>query len=236
MVAYEGVRRKIKVKTMELTRRGICTFVQKANNLAKGVADMGIVNTDNEIKEMPASREDISKASMPMGLMRFSVGELLMISRAKGEILATVSDPKYGTSPACSRLVTMADDIIDRWSYSVLHVDTQTVLSNPSSEDQQLRGEVDEGGRVAISGMNCWEFFDYRLVLFGPQEVPLGPFKLQMAQPPHGCDSSSCTVCIGGGHFERRWMFLWHQSAERSEAWGQGGGNRERGRQTDYEA
>ena len=92
----------------------------------------------------------------------------------------------------------MADDIIDRWSHSIPHVDAKTVLANPSSENQALRGDVDEGGRVAISGQNGWAFFDYHLALFGPQEVPLGPYKLQMAQPPHGCDSAAYTVRITG--------------------------------------
>lgn len=201
MLVYEGIRRKIavKVKSMGLSRRGICTFVDKANNFVKGKADMGIiVNTDNSIIDMPAGKEDTSKATAPMGIMKFSDGDLLMISSAEGEILATVSDPKYGASPVCSRLVTMADDIIDRWAHSIPFVESQTVLSNPSSENQQLRGDVDEGGRVAISGINGWAFFDYHLALFGPQEVPLGPLKLQMAQPPHGCDSSAYTVRISG--------------------------------------
>lgn len=201
MIAYEGIKKKIaiKVKSMGLMRRGICTFVQKANNFVKGGADMGIVvNTDNEIVEMPAGKESTAKATAPMGLMRFSDGDLLMISNAKGEILATVSDPKYGSSPVCTRLVTMADDIIDRWSHSVPHVDSKSVLSNPTSDNLQMRGEVDEGGRVAISGINGWAFFDYHLALFGPQEVPLGPLKLQMAQPPHGCDSSAYTVRVSG--------------------------------------
>lgn len=32
--------------------------------------------------------------------------------------------------------------------------------------------------------------------MFGPQEVPLGPFRLQMALPPFGCDPGDYTVRI----------------------------------------
>lgn len=34
--------------------------------------------------------------------------------------------------------------------------------------------------------------------MFGPQEVPLGPIRLQMALPPFGCDPGAYTVRIQG--------------------------------------
>ena len=48
------------------------------------------------------------------------------------------------------------------------------------------------------AGQNGWAFFDYHLAMFGPQEVPLGPFRLQMAMPPFGCDPGAYTVRIQG--------------------------------------
>lgn len=87
----------------------------------------------------------------------------------------------------------------------------------------KIRGLTEEGGRMALSGTNpairltpahslrflpCavlvyagqngWAFFDYHLAMFGPQEVPLGPFRLQMALPPFGCDPGAYTVRIQG--------------------------------------
>ena len=57
---------------------------------------------------------------------------------------------------------------------------------------------TEEGGRIAVSGENGWAYFDYHLAMFGPQELPAGPFRLQMAFPPFGCDPSGYTVRITG--------------------------------------
>ena len=62
----------------------------------------------------------------------------------------------------------------------------------------KTRGLTEEGGRLALSGQNGWAFFDYHLAMFGPQEVPLGPIRLQMALPPFGCDPGAYTVRIQG--------------------------------------
>jgi hypothetical protein len=51
---------------------------------------------------------------------------------------------------------------------------------------------------LVYAGQNGWAFFDYHLAMFGPQEVPLGPFRLQMALPPFGCDPGAYTVRIQG--------------------------------------
>jgi hypothetical protein len=48
------------------------------------------------------------------------------------------------------------------------------------------------------TGQNGWAFFDYHLAMFGPQEVPLGPIRLQMAMPPFGCDPGAYTVRVQG--------------------------------------
>lgn len=57
---------------------------------------------------------------------------------------------------------------------------------------------MDEGGRLAVSGENGWAFFDYHLAMFGPQEVPLEPIRLVMANPPHACDPNMFTVRVAG--------------------------------------
>jgi hypothetical protein len=62
----------------------------------------------------------------------------------------------------------------------------------------KLRGITEEGGRIAVSGENGWAFFDFHLAMFGPQELPAGPFRLQMALPPFGCDPAAYTVRIVG--------------------------------------
>lgn len=47
-----------------------------------------------------------------------------------------------------------------------------------------------------MSGENGWAFFDYHIAMFGPQVPPFGPFRLQMAFPPFGCDPNAYTVRI----------------------------------------
>jgi hypothetical protein len=61
-----------------------------------------------------------------------------------------------------------------------------------------VRGSTEEGGRIAVGGENGWAFFDYHLAMFGPQDVPLGPHKLQFALPPFGCDPATYSVRIAG--------------------------------------
>lgn len=198
MLVHEGIRERIpiKAKSIGIAKRGICTFVTRAINFAMGGSSIGIVvNTDDQLVDMPAGRESTTAATVPTGIIRLSDGELMLISNSKSEVLATVSDPKYGVSPVCTRLINLADDLIDRWSHSIPHVPVNSVILSKSNNNK-LRGEIDEGGRVAIAGQNGWAFFDYHLALFGPQEVPLGPHRLQMAIPPHGCDASEYSVRI----------------------------------------
>ena len=44
-------------------------------------------------------------------------------------------------------------------------------------------------------GENGWAFFDYHIAMFGGS-LPLGPFRLQMAFPPFGCDPAAYKVRI----------------------------------------
>ena len=62
---------------------------------------------------------------------------------------------------------------------------------------QGVRSRSEDGGRVAISGENGWAFFDYHQAMFGP-DPQMGSYRLQMADPPFGCDPSQYQVRISG--------------------------------------
>jgi hypothetical protein len=189
LLAEEAARKHLtlRAKTLSLLKRGTCTFVEKAKGIVTSGANLGVViNTDDTVMDIPAGKENITACTAPYGIMRAGAGELLHIAALQSEVLVLVSDPIYGQSPACASLQLVAEDVLDRWAHSVPPVALQRVLSTPSPRKDNLRGRADEGGRIAISGQNGWAFFDYHLALFGPQEVPLGPHRLQMAMPPHG--------------------------------------------------
>jgi len=101
-----------------------------------------------------------------------------------------------GMTSACSRLRDLAEDVLDNWPHSVPPMPLTEVISSKFSEKAKTRGVTEEGGRLAVSGRNGWAFFDYHLAMFGPQDVPLGPFRLQMAMPPFGCDPGAYSVRI----------------------------------------
>jgi hypothetical protein len=189
LLAQEAEKRglTVKVKSLSLLKRGTCTFVQKAKLLGTGKASIGIVvNTDDKIIDLPAGKENTTQCTVPISIIKQSDGELLQLAALQSEVLAVVSDPKYGQSPSCTRLITMAEDILDKWAHSIPHVPVNAVMAAHAPDKGDMRGTVDEGGRIAVSGKNGWAFFDYHLALFGPEDVPLGPHKLQMAVPPHG--------------------------------------------------
>jgi hypothetical protein len=185
----------IKMKSISLVKRGTCTFVEKAKGIVTSGADVGVViNTEDALLDIPAGKENITACTAPYGVMKSLSGELLHIVALQSEVLVLFSDPLHGRSPACSTLQVLSEDLLDKWAHSVPPVPTQRVLSAPPPRKDNLRGKVDEGGRIAISGQNGWAFFDYHLALFGPQEVPLGPLRLQMAMPPHGTPPSPASA------------------------------------------
>ena len=56
----EAFVRKINIepRSLAMMKRGECTFVGKAKSLVEGGANLGlVVNTDNEIIDMPAGKE-----------------------------------------------------------------------------------------------------------------------------------------------------------------------------------
>jgi hypothetical protein len=170
---------------------------------------------------MPAGRENTTSCTVPLGVLKSSDGYLMQLTSLQSELLAVVSgalciklwikfllhflipfvltraDPKYGQSPACLQVVSMADDLIDKWAHSVPHVPIDEIMER-SNDEKEFRGRAEEGGRVALSGRNGWSFFDYHLALFGSEDVPLGPHRLSLAQPAHGCDPNAYENRISG--------------------------------------
>eukprot|EP01038_Epipyxis_sp_PR26KG_P009372 gene9372-12628_t len=184
-------------RSLAIAKRGLCTFVEKARNLKESGAHLGlVVNTDNEIIDMPSGKEKTNECSMPISISKESDAALAQILAGSNEVWAVISEHAHGIRPGCQRAIQLAEDIIDRWAHSVPFVSPQKVLDAPMPDLNNIRGLTEEGGRIAVSGENGWAFFDYHLAMFGPQEVPLGPFRLQMAFPPFGCDPNAYTVRI----------------------------------------
>ena len=112
-------------------------------------------------------------------------------------MLALVGSDETVT-PACARLREVVEDTLDLWPHSVPRIPPAQVLApaQRATVSNHPRSQADEGGRLAVAGDNGWAFFDYHLAMFGPQEVPLGPNRLQMAIPPEGCDPAAYQVRV----------------------------------------
>jgi hypothetical protein len=122
----------------------------------------------------------------------------LHLAARTNEVWGIITEAAESTQikASCERLLSTAENLIDRWPHSVPPLSVETVLKNRLPDQSKIRGLTEEGGRVALSGENGWVFFDYHLAMFGPQEVPLGPIRLVMAMPPFGCDPSTYSVRI----------------------------------------
>jgi hypothetical protein len=205
----------VDLHSMVVMKRGICTFVSKSSRLRKNGASAGvIVNTEEKLDDMQKGKaDDITDCHAPTAIVHEEAGTLLHVATLKvsqrgdyspdgpktasPEVLALVGDDA-SLSPSCERLRSLMDELVDVWPHSVPRLTTGQLLS----EDQRKtvsnhpRPQADEGGRLAVGGDNGWAFFDYHIAMFGEQEVPLGPHRLQMALPPHGCDPSAYQVRI----------------------------------------
>lgn len=206
LVAQEAKSRGValEARSLAITKRGLCTFVEKSRTLAQAGADLGlVVNTDDEMIDMPAGKENTDQSTVPLGLVRWTEGEYIHLAARTNEVWAILSDNQGtegddGFSPACQRLMHVVEDVVDKWPHSVPALAVAQIKSNRPPDQTKLRGLTEEGGRLAMSGENGWVFFDYHLAMFGPQEVPLGPYRLVMAMPPFGCDPNAYTVRIQG--------------------------------------
>jgi len=87
---------------------------------------------------------------------------------------SSATDPTALMTDACSQLYSLVEDIVDQWPHSVPSMTTRQIMQ--SAVPSKVRGLTEEGGRMALSGMNGWAFFDYHLAMFGPQELPQGSF------------------------------------------------------------
>ena len=147
------------IRSMAIMRRGVCTFDEKAGELVSGGASVGImVNTPDGTMELPiVGREDSSKTTVPFGIIRESDGSLVFLTAARSDVYAILSDPRHnGLSPACTRLHNIAEEVLDKWPHSVPFIPMQQLINYPEPS-KRVRGRVDEGGRIAISG-TCIKF------------------------------------------------------------------------------
>ena len=204
LIAQEAVQRQVKftLYSAALVKRGLCTFVEKANSFSKNGAKLGlIVNSEDSANDMPRGRDDISRVTVPAAIANFSTASLLQVhaSEALGgggvsinvkgndagkagvvkkqmaEVLMIQSEGS-AASVMCDRLQSVTEDVVDAWPHSVPHVPSEVVRSEMvslSKDPHKPRGIADEGGRVAISGENGWAFFDFHLANFGPQTEDL---------------------------------------------------------------
>ena len=78
MLLQEAFTRKITIepRSMAIVKRGVCTFVEKARSLRSGGAHLGVVvNSDNELVDMPAGKEKTADCSMPLGVAKEADGD-----------------------------------------------------------------------------------------------------------------------------------------------------------------
>lgn len=192
----------IQTKSIAIAKRGICTFVDKVKKMVTGGADFGLViNTENVLLDMPAGKENTSQCTIPTGSINEISGSMIYMTSSVSEVWAVLSSDtstERGLSEACRVVMNKSTDLLDRWPYSVPKLAPREILRSPPLDTTQVRKLADIGGRVAISGENGWAFFDYHLAMFGPQDVPIGPHRLQMALPPYGCDPAAYEVRITG--------------------------------------
>jgi len=228
MLAREAETRGVPftIQPTALTKRGICTFVQKGTNMAKNGAVLGlVVNTkegDAEGNDMPCGKEITSDCKVPIAMSNFSDTDLVLThaaDRPLGDMLFKKFPEIFALrggvrmNPACVKIQTIFEDVVDAWPHSEPHIPLDNVMfplgvadkgaegnSLQSREPFKVRKTADEGGRIAVSGENGWAFFDYHLANFGPgtEDLPLTTMRLVMAMPAFGCDPNAYSIRITG--------------------------------------
>lgn len=126
----EAFTRKLSIepRSLAMMKRGECTFVGKAKTLNKGGANLGIViNTENEIIEMPTGRENTNDCTVPFGMLKNEDGHYLHIAARTNEIWAVVYD---AMTPTCEKTLMLAEDLIDKWPHSVPPLPVQKIIQN----------------------------------------------------------------------------------------------------------
>lgn len=186
----------VSIQSISIFKRGICTFVDKAKVLVSSNKHFGLmINSENQLFDIPFGKEDISQCNIPISVAKESESNLVLLEAFTNEVIGMIQIASNRLSTTCLRIQTMIDDILDLWPHSRPFIPIPNIL-NMTPETLVTRSIADEGGRLALSGSNGWAYFDYHLAMFGPQDVPLGPHRLQMALPPDGCDVNQYTVRI----------------------------------------
>lgn len=198
MKTSKSYRMPVDIRSMGITKRGVCTFPAKATSLMNGGAAVGImVNNADGTMELPSGKEDVSNVSTPFGIVRESDGSLIQLVASRSDVYGILSDPQHdGFTPSCSQTKTLIDELADKWPHSVPHIPTDDIMRAPAPVNK-IRSRSEDGGRVAVSGENGWAFFDYHQAMFGP-DPQIGSYRLQMADPPFGCDPNQYQVRITG--------------------------------------
>lgn len=78
LVLNEAYRSQLPIRLHSMTtmKRGGCTFVDKAKNLAKYAVDYGVlVNSEETLIDMPAGKENTSSCTTPFAITRESDGK-----------------------------------------------------------------------------------------------------------------------------------------------------------------
>ena len=215
MLLQEAAKRQIVIAlhSMVITKRGMCTFITKSAHLRRNGASVGlVVNNEESLSDMQKGRgDDSSHCDAPTAIISERAGTLIQHTAS---LRGALTDPKAhelvpnevlliageeGTlTAACERVHALSEELTELWPHSVPAIPTAQLLSQEQklTVSNHQRPQSEEGGRLAVAGDNGWAFFDYHLAMFGPQEVPLGPHRMQMALPPHGCDPDAYQVRI----------------------------------------
>lgn len=204
MLAREAEARGVAftIQPTALTKRGICTFVQKAENFAKHGAVMGLVVNTKEGDEssggndMPRGKEPTHECKVPIVMSNFNDTDLLLTHAADRQLGDTGALKKFPEiyalrggvkmNSACTKMQTIFEEVMDAWPHSQPPIPLDTIMyplgtadkgaegnSLQNREPFKVRKTADEGGRIAISGENGWAFFDYHLANFGPSTEDL---------------------------------------------------------------
>jgi hypothetical protein len=98
LMLKEGFRRALRtpVHSVSLSKRGLCTFVERATRAAlSGAAASVCVNTDNTLPDMPQGKENLKDCTVPAGIMREADGTNSLITAMTNEVIAVITDSRY---------------------------------------------------------------------------------------------------------------------------------------------
>ena len=78
-----------------------------------------MVNSADGSFELPSGKDDTTKATVPLAVMREEDGHLVHLMAMRGDVFGMLTDPRHeGLSPNCLKLQAVIDGAIDKWPYS----------------------------------------------------------------------------------------------------------------------